>query len=504
MDGVLTDPRLLAIEKATQGMDPQKAMDFIQGHADSGMIPGSLSYLRQLYMKAQALQKAMPQQQQQQAMQQPTIKDKLQAQVMGAQMPPQGMPPQGMMPPPQQPPAPGLAGMPTNLASPQTFSAAHGGIVAFQNRGLVEGEEGEEGDDTEAEDPLFKNTPADYLPAQEAPTADKTLSPESLRRMSPRQISALGLQSLLKPRKKPTGESNEIARQKLAKSLGIEELTKEQLKMFKDSIGQIAKQRDEAKALFAIQAGASILGQRGGNTLANIAQGFAAPVAEYAKTKKELTKEERGLQSGLITARQGVAANKLADFDRIVTQRGADAAAEAAATTATGQALMNYGQMEEQANLTLERIKAAKTGRMPGWDIWGKDLEKAASNIRAAKEKKDATALSAAQADYDNIVRNINKTTPSAITAAGNIDRTKIVAAEKAVLEQSKQGGSIFAKKQAVEKEKRKIEKKAPDANPELLKKREQELEQEIQRVRYGTLFTGAPTGGADDDYSDI
>lgn len=501
MDGVLTDPRLLAIEKATQGMDPQKAMDFIQGHADSGMIPGSLSYLRQLYMKAQALQKAMPQQQQQQAMQQPTIKDKLQAQVMGMQMPPQGMPPQGMMPPPQQPPAPGLAGMPTNLASPQTFSAAHGGIVAFQNRGLVEGEEG---DDTEAEDPLFKNTPADYLPAQEAPTADQTLSPESLRRMSPRQISALGLQSLLKPRKKPSAESNEIARQKLAKSLGIEELTKEQLKMFKDSIGQIAKQRDEAKALFAIQAGASILGQRGGNTLANIAQGFAAPVAEYAKTKKELTKEERGLQSGLITARQGVAANKLADFDRIVTQRGADAAAEEAANTRTGQALMNYGQMEEQANLTLERIKAAKTGRMPGWDIWGKDLEKAAGAIRAAKDKKDATALAAAQADYDNIVRNINKTTPAAISAAGNVDRTKIAAAEKAVLEQSKQGGSIFAIQQQVVKEKRKIEKKAPDANPELLKQRERELEREIQRVRYSTLFSGAPVGGEDDDYSDI
>lgn len=488
MDGVYTDPRLLAIEKAVEGMDPQKAQQYLLQHADSGLIPGSLNYLMQLYNKAKAIEKSMPQQQQQQAMQQPTIKDKLQQQVMSAQQ----MPPQPAMPPQGQPP--GLAGMPTNLARPQTFNAAGGGIVAF-------GVGGKTGDDPEDEEIDVENYDVTAgLPAAAASPQDDLLKNLASGKMKLSEMRRAKLDRALNPAPRVSSEATEKNRQELEKNLGLAGLRKKQKAMYDDALNEIAAQRADAKALFFLQAGRDILNARGAGTLGNIMQGFAAPAGEYLKTKKELGKEERLTKRDLLDMREKMVQQKLGEFDRLVSARGLDAATEEQRRTAAANAASEYATGEENIQLTRERFAAANRSRANlGRDIWGDDLKTAAATLREAERSRDPQKIAAAQSAYDKIEARVNKLSPAGIQSEARIDAALISKVTQALTEARKPGGNLYNLNLKVQRAKTADEKKTAQA---ALKDAETAIIESIKNS-YLDSSTGAGTRGGD-DWSDL
>ena len=89
MNGILTDPRLLALQQAAKGKDPQAFRQDLMSRVDKGQLPSSLVYVLNLQNRAEQISKAMSPEQQQQAMQQPSVRQRLESAVANAAPPPQ-------------------------------------------------------------------------------------------------------------------------------------------------------------------------------------------------------------------------------------------------------------------------------------------------------------------------------------------------------------------------------------------------------------------------------
>jgi hypothetical protein len=277
MDGILTDPRLLALQQAAKGKDPQAFRQELMARVDRGELPSSLVYVMNLQNRAELIGKAMSPEQQQQAMQQPSVRQRLENAVANAAPPPQMQQQMPVQQPPMMGGAP--AGLPATsaatLARPGTFSAKGGGIVAFGAGGL--NDEDEEYPEVDA---------ASFYPAAPAaPAPNPMMTPENIAKMKPSDMQAQGLGMVLQRRPRTSQESQEKARKALADSLGVDKLNKEQTKMFKDAITNIAARRDEAKAMFFLEAGEKIAKSTQG-FLGAVATGFAEPAARLGKTRR--------------------------------------------------------------------------------------------------------------------------------------------------------------------------------------------------------------------------
>lgn len=482
MEGILTDPRLLAIMQATKGMDPQRQQQYFQQQADAGVMPGSLNYLRELYNRAKMLEKAMPQQQQQQAMQQPTVRERLESTVSGA-APPQ-MPPQGMPTPQMVPQGGGLPSMNTGVLNrPGTFSAKAGGIVAFQ-------EGGNDGLDEEDEFPTVNVD--QYFPAQPAaPAQDQSLTPEAIAKMKPSELQARGLGMALQRRPRTSLESQEKARKALADSLGVEKLNKEQSKMFKDAIANIAARRDEAKALFFLEAGQKI-GSSTQPFLGAVASGFAEPAARLGKARRELDVEERGVKGEKLKSRRDYVTGQLADFDRRVTARAADETALAAEEGRLGQTLMTYGAQQE--NVALQREKMANDlrrsqGQLTPLGIFQQDLNAAVAALRKANTPEQ---IAAAQAQYDAVVKNMQKLQPQFTTGEFGLSGKQVSAAVTAINNAAEDPNSNLSK---LRNQKRLEQAKRDKANPETIAEIDTAIRAEEQRIVNQVMTLGSAPG---------
>jgi hypothetical protein len=418
MDGILTDPRLLALQQAAKGKDPQAFRQELMARVDRGELPSSLVYVMNLQNRAELIGKAMSPEQQQQAMQQPSIRQRLENAVANAAPPPQMQQQMPVQQPPMMGGAP--AGLPATsaatLARPGTFSAKGGGIVAFQNQGLVEGEEDEY---PEVDAASF------YPAAPAAPAPNPMMTPENIAKMKPSEMQAQGLGMVLQRRPRTSQESQEKARKALADSLGVDKLNKEQTKMFKDAITNIAARRDEAKAMFFLEAGEKI-GKSTQGFLGAIATGFAEPAARLGKTRRELDVEERGVKGEQLKSRRDYANAKLADFDRIGTARMADEAAVAAEEGRIGTAMMTYGSQQEQVKLARERMindLKRSQGQLGPLGLFKEDIEAAIKALRAAKTPEE---LAAAQIKFDAVTANMQKLQPQYITGQAGITREQM------------------------------------------------------------------------------
>ena len=270
--------------------------------------------------------------------------------------------------------------------------------------------------------------------------------------------------------------------------------------MYDDALNEIAAQRADAKALFFLQAGRDILNARGAGTLGNIMQGFAAPAGEYLKTKKELGKEERLTKRDLLDMRERMVQQKLGEFDRLVSARGLDAAAEEQRRSAAASAASEYATGEENIQLTRERYAAANRSRANlGRDIWGDDLKTAAATLREAERSRDPQKIAAAQSAYDKIEARVNKLSPAGIQSEARIDAALISKVTQALTEARKPGGNLYNLNLKVQRAKTADEKKTAQA---ALKDAETAIIESIKNS-YLDSSTGAGTRGGD-DWSDL
>lgn len=429
MNGILTDPRVLALQQAAKGKDPQAFRQELMARVDKGELPSSLVYVLNLQNRADLISKAMSPEQQQQAMQQPSVRQRLESAVANAAPPPQM--PQGIPAPQMAPPMGG--GLPSvnsgSLGRPGTFSAKAGGIVAFQEGGL-----------NEEEDEFPTVDVNQYFPAQPAPPAvDPTLTPEAIAKMKPAELQARGLGMVLQRRPRTSMESQEKARKAIADSLGVDKLNKEQSKMFKDAIKNIAARRDEAKAMFFLEAGAKI-GASTQGLLGAVATGFAEPAARLGKARRELDVEERGVKSEKLKARRDYVTSQLADFDRMVTARAGDEAAAAAEEARVGQGLMTYGAGRENVQLQREKMRndLARSQGQP--NLIGVFLNDINASLKAIREAKTPEQAAAAQAQFDAVTKNYQKLQPQFTTGQFNLTARQLTVAQQAIAEASKPG----------------------------------------------------------------
>ena len=476
MNGILTDPRLLALQQAAKGKDPQAFRQDLMSRVDKGQLPSSLVYVLNLQNRAEQISKAMSPEQQQQAMQQPSVRQRLESAVANAAPPPQmpqGIPPAQMAPQmPQQPPAAGLPAMNTGaLGRPGTFSAKAGGIVAFQQGGN-DGLDEDEDYPTINMDQYFPNQPA-------APAPDQTLTPEAIAKMKPSEIQARGLGMMLQRRPRTSMESQEKARKAIADSLGVEKLNKEQSAMFKDAIKNIAARRDEAKAMFFLEAGQK-LGQSTQGLLGAVTSSFAEPAAKLGKTRRELDVEERGVKGEKLKSRREYVNSQLADFDRMVTARAGDEAAAAAEEARIGQGLMTYGAGRENVALQREKmmndLKRSK-GQLSPLGIFQPDIDAAMKAIRGAKTPEE---MAAAQAQYDAVVANMQKLQPQYTTAQSGITREQIRSGITAINNAAKDPNSPLSK---LRNQLRLEEAKRDKSNPETVARINAAIQAEEDRL---------------------
>lgn len=469
MNGILTDPRVLALQQAAKGKDPQAFRQELMARVDKGELPSSLVYVLNLQNRADLISKAMSPEQQQQAMQQPSVRQRLENAVANAAPPPQM--PQGIPAPQMAPPMGG--GLPSvnsgSLGRPGTFSAKAGGIVAFQEGGL-----------NEEEDEFPTVDVNQYFPTQPAaPAADPTLTPEAIAKMKPAELQARGLGMVLQRRPRTSMESQEKARKAIADSLGVDKLNKEQSKMFKDAIKNIAARRDEAKAMFFLEAGAKI-GASTQGLLGAVATGFAEPAARLGKARRELDAEERGVKGEKLKARRDYVTGQLADFDRMVTARAGDEAAAAAEEARVGQGLMTYGAGRENVQLQREKMRndLARSQGQP--NLIGVFLNDINASLKAIREAKTPEQAAAAQAQFDAVTKNYQKLQPQFTTGQFGLSGKQISAAVTAISNAGNDPKSTLSKL----RRDRDIEvAKRDKANPEKVAELEAAIQAEEQRI---------------------
>jgi hypothetical protein len=484
MNGILTDPRLLALQQAAKGKDPQAFRQELMARVDRGELPSSLVYVMNLQNRAELIGKAMSPEQQQQAMQQPSIRQRLENAVANAAPPPQMQQQMPVQQPPMMGGAP--AGLPATsaatLARPGTFSAKGGGIVAFGAGGL--NDEDEEYPEVDA---------ASFYPAAPAaPAPNPMMAPENIAKMKPSEMQAQGLGMVLQRRPRTSQESQEKARKALADSLGVDKLNKEQTKMFKDAITNIAARRDEAKAMFFLEAGDKIARSTQG-FLGAVATGFAEPAARLGKTRRELDVEERGVKGEQLKSRRDYANAKLADFDRIGTARMADEAAVAAEEGRIGTAMMTYGGQREQVQLARERMindLKRSQGQLGPLGLFKEDIEAAIKALRAAKTPEE---LAAAQAKFNSVTANMQKLQPQYITGQAGINREQIRAGVTALQNAEKNPNSQIYK---LRNQKRLEEAKRDKADPNRVAQLEAAIQAEEDRL-LGLAQTNQAAPGA-------
>jgi len=339
MNGILTDPRLLALQQAAKGKDPQAFRQELMARVDRGELPSSLVYVMNLQNRAELIGKAMSPEQQQQAMQQPSIRQRLENAVANAAPPPQMQQQMPVQQPPMMGGAP--AGLPATsaatLARPGTFSAKGGGIVAFNDRGLVEGEEGKE-DEEDLYGGVLRRVeglgdlstygrPApEAVPAQAPPSLMSNV--DRLRGMKARDREAEIIKQIAE-RKLPKSEDLVVARQQIAKQLGVDDLNKQQAAYFKDAIKGLADERRMAKGMFFLEAAKNV-GSSTQGLLGAVATGFAQPAVRYGETTRDINKALRGLKGDELKAVRGIVDSKLSEWDQIAGARKADEAAQLA------------------------------------------------------------------------------------------------------------------------------------------------------------------------------
>lgn len=480
MDGILTDPRLLALQQAAKGKDPQAFRQELMARVDKGQLPSSLVYVLNLQNRADLISKAMSPEQQQQAMQQPSVRQRLESAVANAAPPPQM--PQGIPAPQMAPPAGGLPSVNSgSLGRPGTFSAKAGGIVAFQEGGL-----------NEEEDEFPTVDVNQYFPTQPAaPAADPTLTPEAIAKMKPAELQARGLGMVLQRRPRTSMESQEKARKAIADSLGVDKLNKEQSKMFKDAIKNIAARRDEAKAMFFLEAGAKI-GASTQGLLGAVATGFAEPAARLGKARRELDAEERGVKGEKLKARRDYVTGQLADFDRMVTARAGDEAAAAAEEARVGQGLMTYGAGRENIQLQREKMRndlARSQGQLTPLGVFQPDINAA---VKALREAKTPEQIAAAQAQYDAVVSNMQKLQPQFTTGQFGLSGKQISAAVTAINNAAEDPNSNLSK---LRNQKRLEQAKRDKANPETIAQLDAAIQAEESRIVSQIMGAGGMPG---------
>lgn len=486
MNGILTDPRVLALQQAAKGKDPQAFRQELMARVDRGELPSSLVYVMNLQNRADLISKAMSPEQQQQAMQQPSVRQRLESAVANAAPPPQM--PQGIPAPQMAPPMGG--GLPSvnsgSLGRPGTFSAKAGGIVAFQQGG---------NDGLDEEEDEFPTVDVNqYFPAQPAaPAADPTLTPEAIAKMKPAELQAKGLGMVLQRRPRTSLESQEKARKAIADSLGVDKLNKEQSKMFKDAIKNIAARRDEAKAMFFLEAGAKI-GASTQGLLGAVATGFAEPAAKLGKTRRELDVEERGVKGEKLKARREYVTGQLADFDRMVTARAGDEAAAAAEEARVGQGLMTYGAGRENVQLQREKMAsdlARSKGQLTPLAVFQDDINAA---VKALREAKTPDQIAAAQAQYDAVVSNMQKLQPQFTTGQFGLSGKQISAAVTAINNAAEDPNSNLSK---LRNQKRLEQAKRDKANPETIAQLDAAIQAEESRIVSQIMgASGMPSAG--------
>lgn len=480
MNGILTDPRVLALQQAAKGKDPQAFRQELMARVDKGELPSSLVYVLNLQNRADLISKAMSPEQQQQAMQQPSVRQRLENAVANAAPPPQM--PQGIPAPQMAPPAGGLPSVNSgSLGRPGTFSAKAGGIVAFQEGGL-----------NEEEDEFPTVDVNQYFPAQPAaPAVDPTLTPEAIAKMKPAELQARGLGMVLQRRPRTSMESQEKARKAIADSLGVDKLNKEQSKMFKDAIKNIAARRDEAKAMFFLEAGAKI-GASTQGLLGAVATGFAEPAARLGKARRELDAEERGVKGEKLKARRDYVTSQLADFDRMVTARAGDEAAAAAEEARVGQGLMTYGAGRENVQLQREKMRndlARSQGQLTPLGVFQPDINAA---VKALREAKTPEQIAAAQAQYDAVVSNMQKLQPQFTTGQFGLSGKQISAAVTAINNAAEDPNSNLSK---LRNQKRLEQAKRDKANPETIAQLDAAIQAEESRIVSQIMGAGGMPG---------
>ena len=320
MDGII-DPRLLAIQRATQGMAPEQASQYFQNAADKGLIPGSLDYLMGLYRRAKAIQASPNPQQMQQAANQPTVKDKLEGQLSS-----------------------GLGAIPApNLAGPDVFKAAAGGIVSF-----------EDGGDVESDMPWLSSN---FGANDEYDKEDAALGGVDFTKMTPRQQADFATQQRFKRafRKGPGAKENYLAREQIYNRSGLKGILDKQRKDYEGDVEGLGKEREHAKALAFLQAG-SAMGSSASPFLSAVSQSVAPAVAGYAKTKKELSGEQRKMREGLTGLDRTEAERKMGMQSQYLTDAGADRKSKDAEYAEAFKGLQELGLKREEA---AARIKAS-------------------------------------------------------------------------------------------------------------------------------------------------
>lgn len=466
----LTDPRLLAVQRATQNMAPEQAMQYIHKVADSGAVPGSLAYLMGLYQKVKALQGMQNPQQSMAQFAQPTVKDQMEAQLNQ-----------------------GIARLPApTLERPDAF--AGGGIVAFGDGGqprVGPFSDGQIGLDFPASE--YDELDPSYI--YSIPDDEKRAQLLArLRKVDP--IAADAIEMASRGRKITSESAGLEALYNSPEAQRLAQLRQEGIGQFDKDIATLDRDRSDAKAQMLINWG-SQLASTPGSFLGSLASTAGPAVGEYAKSKRQLQAEERALRGEKNKAQ---VSDAQVGFDRLSKKREARLADETkgyAEVDRRNAALLSGAKMALDERQSQRQAAAQRSNRYDPWAVFGPRQEKllaARDALMAQKGKIPENEFNARLAEINEQMRREQVDYGQALGAGISGGFRNTLEAERLIQASKKPGGLLHNLYLKREEAKQKNKGNLP---PNVAAEFDAQEAQIVEAIRAGATDGLLPPGGA-------